>query len=167
MRTLSLDALGEVYDLSVDRRHVSHVLDSLQKDRNASFYTYHVVSEELDKDFDIVHVDEHHAPWKLVVLVVDKLVDLEHILRLLFVVKLQKVVVVCFNVVALLLLFIWVDREQVARRSGVTRVVALGKGSWDLPFLEGHNAVEDVLRQLQILLAVSPKVEFFSQAFDV
>ena len=33
--------------------------------------------------------------------------------------------------------------------------------------MESHNCVQDIFRQLQILLAVGPKIELFGEAFDV
>ena len=36
-----------------------------------------------------------------------------------------------------------------------------------LPILEGHDAIQDVLGQLQVLLAVSSQVKLLGEAFDV
>ena len=46
-------------------------------------------------------------------------------------------------------------------------IVALIYGSRNLPLTERHYAIEDILGQLQVLLAVGSQVEFFGEPFDV
>ena len=65
------------------------ILDPLEKDFRATFDINHVILEEFEEDFDVLHTDEHHAPGELVILVSDKRVNLKNVLCLLLCVKLE------------------------------------------------------------------------------
>ena len=46
-------------------------------------------------------------------------------------------------------------------------IVALIYGSRNLPLTERHYAIEDILGQLEVLLAVGTEVELLGESFDV
>ena len=80
-------------------------------------------------------------------------------------IELEQVPVVGFHVTRLLGLLLWVYAEKV-RKIAHPVIALVGRGG-NLPLTIRHYAIEDVLGQLQVLLAVCTQVELLGEALDV
>ena len=132
------------------------VLNTLKQYLCSSLYIDYMISEEFYQHLDIVHAKYHHAPGKLA-LNIHELVDLEHVLGDLVLIELEQVPVVGLHVPGLLGLLLWIHAKKVAKVAH--SVVALVCWRGDFPLTIRHYAIEDVLSQLKVLLAVGAKVE--------
>lgn len=127
------------------------------------FRTY-VIPEEPEQHLDFLELDTHDPPRELSV-GVDLLAKLIDISRVAILVQLKELLMEQLGVLAIFLLFLRWDAEEIVFRSVPWHLILCCRRHF--PLLERHDVLNDQADKLQVLLAVNSQVELLREPLQV